>query len=526
VIEPGVPLDLPDDYNAAVDLIGRNQTGGRESGVAIIDHRGSTTYGELAELVDRAGNALLALGLRREDRVALALLDTVDFPTVFWGAIKAGIVPVCLNTLLTSDNYDYITNDCRARVLVVSEELLERFEPVLDGHPWIEQVAVSSVERPEPGDGHARLTDLLSEASPELVPAATKRDEVAFWLYSSGSTGTPKGVMHVHGSLAQTAHLCGSGVIGIESSDVVFSAAKLFFAYGLGNAMTFPFWAGATSVLLDGRPTPDAVSTILSEHRPTVFYGVPTLYAALLADPEFGPATSTDSLRRCISAGEALPESIGVEWQRRFGREILDGIGSTEMLHVFVSNRPGDVRYGWSGRPVPGYDARIVDEGGDDVPDGEIGELLIRGSSAAAQYWNLRDKSRATFVGEWTRTGDKYLRDQDGYYLYCGRTDDMFKVGGNWVSPFEVESAVAGHDAVVEAAVIARPDDTGNLKPLAFVVAARGVTGGEDLAGDIQTHVKQHLEPWKYPRWIEFVDDLPKTATGKIQRYKLRERIG
>ena len=510
-------LTLPAVYNAAVDFIDGNPA--PDAKTAIIDDRGLYTYGELKERVDRAGRALLDIGLTQESRVAMAMLDSVDFPSVFWGSIKAGIVPVCLNTLLTTDSYEFILRDCRARVLIVDELLYEKFEPILDRLPGLEKVVVVG----EDGHGHQTLSDLMQAAPAALDAAVTNRDEVAFWLYSSGSTGQPKGVKHLHGSLAQTARFSGESVLGINADDVVFSAAKLFFAYGLGNALTFPTSVGATAILMAERPTPDSVMRTLATHHPTIFYGVPTLYAAILNDPSNTADAGSARLRLCVSAGEPLPESIGLEWENRFGREILDGIGSTEMLHVFISNHPGDVRYGWTGKPVAGYEARIVNDDDSESPIGEIGELLIRGPSAAEGYWNQRAKSLHTFVGEWTRTGDKYLRDEDGYYLYCGRTDDMFKVGGNWVSPFEIESAIMEHDAALEAAVIARPDEAGNLKPKAFVVAAAGVDPDEQLGGDLKEYVRSRLELWKYPRWIEFVPDLPKTATGKIQRFKLRE---
>jgi benzoate-CoA ligase family protein len=309
----------------------------------------------------------------------------------------------------------------------------------------------------------------------------------------------------------------------LAEDDVVYSAAKLFFAYGLGNAMTFPLRVGATAVLLDGRPTPDAVMEIMAKHQPTVFFGVPTLYAALLSDEANTAESGSSRLRLCVSAGEALSEVVGTAWEKRFGVSILDGIGSTEMLHIFLSNRPGDVRYGSSGTPVPGYEARIVDESGAEVAAGALGELLISGPSTAAGYWNQDEKDVATFEGPWTRTGDKYVQDADGYYHYGGRSDDMFKVGGNWVSPFEVESTIAEHEAVLEAAVIGSPDEAGNLKPKAYVILTGGGMPDDGLAVDLQEHVKRRLEPWKYPRWVEFVDEFPRTATGKIQRFKLRE---
>ena len=511
-------VDIPRDYNAGHDLLARNLAT-RGDHVAFVDDRTSLTYRELAARADRAGNALLDLGLMAEQRVVMCLLDTVDFPAVFLGAMKAGLVAVPVNTLLTTEDYRYILGDTRARVLVVSDALLERFLPLLGHLPHLRHVIVAG-----DGDarGHLRLADLLADASDRLEPAATTADDAAFWLYSSGSTGQPKGVVHGHADLAWTAGLYGLGVLGIRPDDVVHSAAKLFFAYGLGNALTFPMYVGATAILAAGRPTPDSVMALLRRHRPTISYGVPTLYAAILADPGNGRAAGSDRLRVAVSAGEALPEELGRRWAERFGTDILDGIGSTELLHIFLSNRPGDVRYGTTGRPVPGYAVRLAGDDGADVADGEVGDLLVAGPTAAACYWNNRQRSLDTFQGRWTRTGDKYRRDADGYYVYAGRSDDMLKVGGIWVSPFEVESALLGHDAVLEAAVVGQEDADRLVKPRAVVVLKDAAAASDELAEDLKAFVKSRLAPYKYPRWIEFAAELPKTATGKIQRFRLR----
>ena len=365
--------------------------------------------------------------------------------------------------------------------------------------------------------------DLLAQGEPQPFAAATMSDEVAFWMYTSGSTGDPKAVKHVHTSPMIVSKLMGQGIIGIREDDVVFSAAKLSFAYGFGNAMAFPMSVGASAVLLPDRPTPQAVLDTIRRHRPTIFYAVPSLYAALLAHPEIGPGAGSDRLRLCISAGEALPANVGTRWREIVGVDVLDGIGSTEMLQTFLSNRPGDIRYGSTGKPVPGYDVKIVDEGGRELPDGEIGELVVRGPSAGEGYWNQRAKSRRTFAGEWTYTGDKYVRDPDGYYHCCGRTDDMFKVNGMWVSPFEVEAALVSHEAVLEAAVIGKEDGDGLIKPKAFIVLKNGYAADEHLLATLQVHVKERAGPWKYPRWIDIRPDLPRTATGKLQRFKLRD---
>ncbi len=505
-------------YNAAQDLIDRNLAT-RPQKTAYIDERGSYSFAALAERVNRCANALTGLGLALETRVMVCLLDTIDFPSVFLGAIKAGMVPIAVNTLLMDSDFDFMLRDSRAQALVVSEALLPVFAPILDDQPFLKHVVVSG----ESLSRHQRLSDLMATAGTDFTAAPTRADDACFWLYSSGSTGTPKGVVHVQTSMIRTAESYAQPVLGIQESDVVFSAAKLFFAYGLGNALTFPLSVGATTVLLGDRPTPQAVCRILREYRPTIFYGVPTLYSAMLSCPEL-PRREELSLRRCTSAGEALPSEVGRRWLEHTGVDILDGLGSTEMLHIFLSNRPGDVRYGTTGKPVPGYDVRLVDEDGRPVAKSEIGELQVAGPTAAAHYWNNREKSRSTFLGPWTRSGDKYTESEDGYFTYSGRNDDMLKVSGIWVSPFEVESAVASHGAVLEAAVVGQADENGLIKPKAYVVLRPDVAQTETLAADLQRHVKAKLAPYKYPRWIEFVAELPKTATGKIQRFKLREK--
>ena len=505
-------------YNAALEFAEANLAAGRAAKVAFRDRQRELTYDDLCERSQRVAPALAALGTRPEERVLLLMQDTVDFPVAFLGCIRAGIVPVPLNTLMAADQYRYILEDSRAAAVVVSAPLL----------PVLQSALAQSAHRPpvvvagEAPGGMPTLAGLLESAQPQPVPAPTSADGVAFWLYSSGSTGMPKGVKHVHSSLAATAQLYGQGILGIREDDVVFSAAKFFFAYGLGNSLTFPMSVGATTVLLDERPTPASVFDVMRREQPTLFFGVPTLYAAILADPACTAASGSSRLRLCVSAGEALPAHVGKAWEERFGVPILDGIGSTEMLHIFISNQPGRVRYGTSGLPVPGYDARLVDDAGNAAKEGEVGELLVNGPSAAEGYWNQREKSRRTFAGEWTRTGDKYTRDSDGYYTYCGRTDDMFKVSGIWVSPFEVESALMSHAAVFEAAVVPHEDGDGLLKPKAFVVLNDPALAGAALEQALKDHVKESAGNWKYPRWFEFVDSLPKTATGKIQRYKLR----
>jgi 4-hydroxybenzoate-CoA ligase len=504
--------------NAYDYFVERHIREGRGDRLAFVDPWRSLTCAELAAASARFAAGLRDAGIERERRIALVMLDTVDFPVAFWGAIRAGIVPVPVNTLLPADITGYILEDSRAAALVVSAPLLEGLRPALD------RLGLGRIIVNAPDGNGGDFTAFGTDAGTGAKPATCSPDEVAFWLYSSGSTGNPKGVRHVHSSLKATADTYGAQVLGIRPDDLMFSAAKLFFAYGLGNSMTFPMAAGAASVLLPDRPTPDAVLATMRHFRPTIFAGVPTLFAALLAHPEIGPDAGSDRLRRVISAGEPLPEHIGTRWREVVGGDILDGLGSTEMLHIFLSNRPDDIRYGTTGKPVPGYEVRVLDAGGE-ASDGELGELAVRGPSAADGYWNQRAKSRHTFRGEWTHTGDTYTCDADGYYRYCGRSDDMLKVGGIWVSPFEVEEALIAHPAVLEAAVVGHPDAEGLIKPRAFVVLLQSAPR-DDPAGlteALQSHVKEQIGVWKYPRWIEFCDNLPKTATGKIQRYKLRD---
>jgi benzoate-CoA ligase len=509
----------PMKYNAAADLIERNLKAGRGAKTAFIDDAGNYSYADLDERVSRFANLVRRLGIHPEQRILLCLHDTIDFPTAFLGAIKAGVVPVAVNTQLSADEFAFMLVDSRARAAVVSAPVLPAMTAALIEFPEPSlKLIVSGSDAEE--NSLARLTAEMPAVS---EAAATHSDEPCFWLYSSGSTGRPKGTVHIHSSLVQTAELYAIPVMGIAETDIVYSVAKLFFAYGLGNALTFPMAVGATSVLTAERPSPTSVSRVLREHRPTVFCGVPTFYAAMLAGNDL-PQRDELALRRCVSAGEPLPQEIGRRWSARVGVDILDGIGSTEMLHIFLSNWPDAVRYGTTGRPIPGYELKIVDEEERPVRRGEIGDLLVSGPTSAAYYWNNRGRCRATFMGRWTRTGDKYFEDDDGYYVYCGRSDDMLKVSGMYVSPAEVEAALIAHEDVLEAAVVGAPDENGLTKPKAFVVAKPGVRGDEELVRALEGHVKGLLAPFKCPRWYAFLDDLPKTATGKIQRFKLREQ--
>lgn len=520
-------LPLRRFYNATSDFVDANVARGLADARAFVDPERSITYGELQDRTCRFAAALKSIGLRAENRLILLAHDTIDFPVAFWGAIRTGIVAVPVNTMSTVEQLAYVLADSRAVAAVVAPDLAPKLGPLLARTPDLKTIIVtgggevdSTAFRPR---AVFRFADLCLSAPAELSVAPTVSDEVAFWLYTSGSTGDPKAVKHVHTSPMATAKSMGQGIIGIRQADVVFSAAKMFFAYGLGNAMSFPLSVGAISVLWPHRPTPDAVFAIMRQHQPSIFYAVPSLYTALLAHPEIGRGAGSDRLRLCVSAGEALPAHIGERWREIVGVEILDGIGSTEMLQTFISNRPGDIRYGSTGKPVPGYRAKIIDEDGRELGDGEVGELAVSGPSAGEGYWNQRAKTQRTFVGAWVHTGDRYYRDAEGYYHYLGRTDDMFKASGMWVSPFDVEAVLASHEAVLEAAVIGKEDADGLVKPKAFIVLRSGYCPDDTLFESLKSHVKQKAGPWKYPRWIEVCGALPRTATGKLQRFKLRE---
>ena len=504
--------------NAAIYFVDRHVDEGRADKPAFVEagEGGRTlTYGRLAGETSRFAGALSRHGVRREERIAMIVQDQIEFPVIFWGAIKAGAIPVPLNTLLSSAVYEAILTDSRASILAVSENLWDVVKPAIEDNRYLRAVLVIG----DAPDGTESYTAFVRDA-PLESPVEASGDELGFWLYSSGSTGTPKGVRHVHSSLKATADTFGAQVLGIRENDVVYSVAKMFFAYGLGNAMSFPMSVGATTILWAGRPTPDATFSIMREQKPTIFCGVPTLYAALVAAQQKASGAPEHNIRLCTSAGEALPREVGDRFQELWGAEIVDGVGSTEMLHIFLSNRPGDIVYGTSGRPVPGYEVRLVDEHDEDVGEGEVGELLVRGPSSADGYWNRRHKSMSTFAGHWTHTGDKYERTPDGRFVYCGRTDDMFKVSGIWVSPFEIEQTLIEHPSILEAAVIGRPDAKELIKPAAFVVLKDGAEAVD--VESLKDFVKEKIGMWKYPRWVEIVDDLPKTATGKIQRFKLR----
>ncbi|MFN5156123.1 MAG: benzoate-CoA ligase family protein [Betaproteobacteria bacterium] len=522
----------PERFNVAAHLLALNA--GRGPKAAFVDDSGLLTYAALEARVRRVAAGLRGLGLRREERVLLLMQDGIDWPVAFLGAIYGGLVPVAVNTLLTADDYAYMLEHSRAQAVLVSGALLpalnaalvksdHEVQKVIVSHPLAPLKAASSADSPlHPAE--IDFEAFTSAHSPLEKPAPTGRDDPAFWLYSSGSTGRPKGTVHSHANPYWTAELYGRRVLGLREDDVCFSAAKLFFAYGLGNGLSFPMSVGATVLLMGERPTPEATFRRwkggVHGFQPTVFFGAPTGFAGMLASPAL-PAPGEVRLRLCSSAGEALPAELGQRFKAHFSVDIVDGIGSTEMLHIFISNRPGDCRYGTTGWPVPGYEIQLRGDDGGPVPDGEPGDLYIHGPSAAMMYWGNAAKTRETFQGGWTKSGDKYIRNADGTYTYGGRSDDMLKVSGIYVSPFEVEATLVQHPAVLEAAVIGVPDAEGLTKTKAFVVLK---AGGQATDAELKAFVKDKLAPYKYPRQIEFVAELPKTATGKIQRFKLRER--
>lgn len=515
----GPIVSLPDRFNIADYLVDRHIREGRGGRTAILCGDESITYAQVADRSGRLANGLRTLGLRREDRVMLLLHDTPAFVYSFFGAQKMGAVPIPTNTLLKSQDYQYMLNDSRARVVIASEALLPQLSAIPRSDlPYLEEVVIDGAATGDMG----AIGQLLA-ASPSLEVEDTSKDDAAFWLYSSGTTGFPKGAVHLHHDIVFTVACYAQGILGMTAADRTFSVAKLFFAYGLGNGLTFPFAVGATTILWPGAPTPHNVYTQIERFKPTLFFSVPTNYGQLLAHKRDGEDFDLSGVRQAVSAGEALPKALYERFKDRFGVEILDGIGSTEILHIFISNRSGHVRPGSAGELVPGYEARIVDDKGEDVANGTVGNLLIKGDSTCAYYWNKHERTKDTIEGHWIRTGDKFSRDADGYYWYAGRADDMLKVGGIWVSPVEIENTLVEHSAVQEAGVIGRRDADDLEKPMAYVVLAAGHVPSPELARELQDFVRSKIAEYKRPRWIEFVEALPKTATGKTQRFKLRQ---
>ena len=518
-------VELPERLNAAAILVDEHVAQGRGAKAAMLCGERTVTYAELCEGVNRLGNALKGLGTRLEERVAILMPDSPEFVFAFFGAMKIGAVAVPMNTLLTQQDYEYLLNDCRARTLIIHSSLLDHVAPIRGNLRYLEHMVVNvGPAHAAPLHGHLTLQGVMQNASGSLDAVATSKDDAAFWLYSSGTTGFPKGAIHLHHDMIVSADRYAKETIGLRESDVSFSVAKLFFAYGLGNGLFFPLRLGATTVLLPERPTPDKVFDVVDRYQPTVLYSVPTSYAAMLHAAEQLGRTRLGRVRMCVSAGEPLPKTMYEKWLKLFGVQILDGIGTTEILHIFISNRPGKVKPGSTGQIVAGYEARIVDDEGRETPVGQVGNLLIKGDSIASGYWNKHEETKKTFRGEWINTHDKYMLDEDGFFWYAGRADDMMKVSGYPVWPTDIEAVLQAHPAVLESGVVGAPDAEGLTKPKAYVVLKPGHTPSQHLIHELQEFVKKHAAPYKYPRMVEFVDSLPKTATGKIQRYKLRER--
>jgi 4-hydroxybenzoate-CoA ligase len=523
-------LEMPEFFNAADYFVDRNIRQGRGHKVAIYTEHRNYTYNDVEKMVNKTANGMHDIGIRVEDKVMILMLDIPQFYAIFWASIKIGAIPIPVNTMLTPSDYEFYLNDSRARLIAVSEELLPVINEIEGDLPYLRDFIVIS----ETKGALIPFKQKYKGASATIKIAFTTHDDVGYWLYSSGSTGSPKGAIHSQDDMMVTSKAYGQGVLKLTEDDICFSAARLFFAYGLGNGMYFPLSVGASAVLSPHPPKPDIMFRYLKKFRPTIFFGIPTLYGQMLEyqaridkenkvkpDPNADHALS--SVRICVSAGEALPSDIYHRWKKRYGVDILDGMGSTEMGHIFLSNQQGAIKPGSTGKPVPGYELRIVDDKGAEIPRGEIGTLMVKGDSAAQSYWRKREKSRHTMVGEWINTGDKYYIDEDGFYWCAGRGDDMLKVGGIWVSPVEVESCLREHQAVLESAIIGHPDEKGLIKPKAFVVLREGFNPSDELAEELKKWVLDRMAKYKYPRWIEFVKELPKSSTGKTQRFRLRE---
>lgn len=510
-------LELPAIYNAATTFVDENIAQGRGSKTAIFYLDQNITYREVFEKVNRTGNLLRELGLENEQRLLLVLPDSPEFAYVFFGAIKIGAVPIPTNPWMKAKDYEYLLNDSRAKVALVHDSVLPEIEPIRDQCRFLKHVLVAGK-----ATGRAlSYESLLDRASASLKAEPTSRDEVAMWLYTSGSTGSPKGAVHLHHDMVTISDLFVKPVLGMREDDLCFSASKLFFAYGLGNSLYFPFRFGASTVLRPERPEPEKILQVIEKYRPTFFFSVPTLYTRLLRVEK---KYDLSSLRICLSSGEPLPPVLFHQWKDKFGLELLDVVGSTEATHDFLANRPGRVKPGSSGEVTPAFEAKIVDDEGKEVPVGEVGNLLVRGDANSPYYWNKHEQTKQTMLGEWLKTGDTYYRDDEGYFWYCGRSDDMMKVGGMWVSPIEIENTLLEHPAVLEAAVASQGDHDGLIKPKAYVVLKGEYQGSNQLKEELQSLVKTKLAPYKYPRWVEFVADLPKTVTGKIQRFRLRNQ--
>ena len=511
-------IEVPERFNAATHFLDRHLAEGRGGRTAFRFRGRPITYAEVAVRASRLGNALLARDVHMEQRVLLALPDRPEFAEAFWGAMKIGAVPVPVGDALPAEELAFVLEDSRARAVIASDAAAAEILKVRGRCPALQAVIVAGGRR----RGTLEYERLLERASPELAAADTSRDDVALWLYTSGSTGRPKAALHLHHDLVHAAELVGRGTFGIGPDDVVFSASKLHFAFGLGNSLYFPALVGAASILLPERPDPEAILGLVQAERPTVLFAVATVYRRLLQVERAAERFDLSSLRLCVSSGEPLPPAIFHAWHQRFGHELLDVVGSTEALHDFIANRPGWARAGSSGQVIPGFEARLVDEQGRPVAPGMVGQLLIKGDSTSPAYWNRHERTKATMLGDWLRTGDMFYQDTDGYFYFCGRTDDMLKVGGMWVAPAEVEAALGEHPAILEVAVVGRGDADGLTKPHAYCVLRDGVAASEALAAELREGVRKRLGGYKSPRWVDFVPELPRTSTGKIQRYALR----
>ena len=510
-------VDLPDFYNAATTFVDDNIAQGRGGEIAIYYQDEKITYQQVSERVNRTGNALRALGIEIENRVLLILPDSPEFAYSFFGAIKIGAVAVPTNPWMFAKDYEYLINDSRARAIIVHESVLPEIEKIWNNTPFLKRVIVVGAAR-----GKAlSYQEAIAKASDKLEPERTTRDDVCFWGYTSGSTGSPKGAVHLQHDMITITDLFVKPVLRMSSHDLCFSASKMFFSYGLGNSLYFPFRFGASTVLWPEKPDPEKILQVIEKYRPTFFFSVPTLYARFLRVPK---KYDLSSLRICLSSGEPLPPALFHQWKESTGLELLDVVGSTEAAHDFLANRPGRAKAGSSGEVTPAFEAKIVNDEGREVPVGEVGNLMVKGDANSPYYWNKHDQTKRTMQGEWLKTGDTYYRDGEGYYWYCGRSDDMMKVGGLWVSPIEIENTLMEHPAVLESGVIGDTDADGLLKPKAFVLLKSEFKPSPELRLELQNHVKSKLAPYKYPRWVEFVDDLPKTVTGKIQRFRLRSR--
>lgn len=510
-------VDLPDTYNAATTFVDDNIKRGRGGKVAIHYLEQKITYQEVFEKVNRTGNALKDLGIEIEDRVLMILPDSPEFAYSFFGAIKIGAVAVPTNPWMFAKDYEYLINDSRARAIIVHESTLPEIEKIWDNTPFLRHIIVIGAPR-----GKALSYDsLIANASDKLEAEKTTKDDVCFWCYTSGSTGNPKGAVHLQHDMITITELFVIPILEMTENDLCFSASKMFFSYGLGNSLYFPFRFGAATVLWPEKPDPEKVLQVIDKYRPTFFYSVPTLFARYLRVEK---KYDLSSLRICLSSGEPLPPALFHQWKARTGVELLDVVGSTEATHDFLANRPGRAKAGSSGEVTPAFEAKIVDDDGREVPIGEVGNLMVRGDATAPYYWNKHEQTKRMMVGEWLKTGDTYYRDAEGYYWYCGRSDDMLKVGGLWVSPIEIENTLMEHPAVLESGVIGATDADGLVKPKAFVMLKSEYKPGAELRAELQNHVKSKLAPYKYPRWVEFVDELPKTVTGKIQRFRLRTK--